>query len=90
MEPLPNLPNPEKPPGTIGGESLDAEQSLASGPYRVPEGSRLETVLGDGSLKDFLPELPEREQMIILMRNGLGSYEKTTIDRTAQLIDYSR
>ena len=58
--------------------------------YIPLEGSKLEAALAGSDLQLLLSELPEIEQQVILMRNGLGGYEQTTIDRTAQLLGYSR
>lgn len=92
MEPLPHTPDPEESPVvTPGEENFGSDQPASSEePYIVPEGSRLKAALEGGSLEYFLPGLPEREQQIILMRNGLGGYDKTTLDRTGQLLDISR
>ena len=90
MEPSPHPTNSEKLPATTGEENIGSDQHAPSEPYRVPEGSRLNTTLGGENLEYFLTGLPEREQTIILMRNGLGGYEKTTLDRTAQLLGLSR
>lgn len=92
MEPFPHIPDPEESPVAATGEQgLGSDQPAPSEePYHVPEGSRLETTLKGESLEYFLPKLPEREQQIILMRNGLGGYDKTTLDRTGQLLNLSR
>lgn len=79
MEPFPGRLNSGEP----------KEGDLAQ-PYLPPEGSRLETALKGSNLEYFLPGLPELEQQVILIRNGLGGHEKETLDRTAQLLDFSR
>ncbi len=89
MEPFPRASRSEElPTGSASEEGLESDQPVQ--PYRAPEGSRLEVALGDGNLEYLLPGLPELEQEIILRRNGLGGHEKTTLDRTGQLLNYSR
>lgn len=65
----------------------------------VPPGSRLEAALGDlataqiagkPAIEYLLPALPEREQEIIKLRNGLGGYPRTTFDNVGHVLDLSR
>ncbi len=67
------------------------EEKLKDPAQFIPlEGSRLAEALDGEDLLYLLPGLPEIEQEVILRRNGLGDFDKETIDRVGQQIGYSR
>ena len=65
-------------------------------PYQLPEpsksgkGGKLEAALQGERVEYLLPALPTREQVILMMKYGLGGYEPRTYEEIAREFDLTR